>query len=60
MVNFERYLTGSHLIQKYFPDFRTPVDIDWIVFDPDLCALTRACVEEFHYLPCSPHREMTP
>ncbi len=60
MTNFEKYLTGSHLIRKHFPDFRTPVDIDWIVFDPEHCAQTVACVEEFHYLPCSPHREMTP
>lgn len=60
MAQIEKYLTGSRLVRKYFPDFREPVDIDWIVFDPDHVAPTVVGVEEFHYLPCSPHREMTP
>lgn len=60
MAQIEKYLTGSRLIQKLFPDFRKPVDVDWIVFDPEHCAPTVVGVEEYHYLPCSPHREMTP
>ena len=58
-----KILFGSTLIKKLFPDFRTPNDIDWIVFDPDESKRTDtgSCIEEFHYLPLAPrNREMNP
>jgi hypothetical protein len=54
------FLTGSKLAKRYFPDFREPHDTDWIVFDPEDVKKTIPGVEEFHLLPCSPMREMTP
>lgn len=52
-------LFGSTLIKKHFPDFREPNDIDWITSDP--CQLKPSSpIEEYHFLPFAPDREMTP
>jgi hypothetical protein len=53
------YLFGSHLIRKYFADFREPRDIDWVTNDKsELRESSKE--EEFYYIPFSPDREMTP
>ena len=52
------YLFGSHLIKKYFNDFRVPNDIDWVTNDiSELKKSTKD--EEFYFIPFSPDREMT-
>ena len=52
------YLFGSHLIKKYFNDFRVPNDIDWITNDiSELKKSTKD--EEYYFIPFSPDREMT-
>ncbi len=53
------HLFGSHLIKKYFPEFRTPKDIDWVTND---ITKLKTCnrQEEYYHIPCSPNREMTP
>jgi len=53
------HLFGSSLIKKYFPDFRKPNDIDWVTNDKSKLKESSK-EEEFHYIPCSPDREMTP
>jgi hypothetical protein len=60
MNNGEKYLFGSALTKKYFPDFRAPKDVDWVVFDKNDTVKTITGVEEYHFLPVAPHREMTP
>lgn len=55
------YLFGSHLIKKYFPDFRIPFDIDWVTNDLGLYnSKISSSKEEYHYIPFSPNREMIP
>jgi hypothetical protein len=54
------YLFGSHLIKKYFDDFRTPNDIDWITNDESEMKNSIVGKEEYYYMPFSPDREMTP
>lgn len=56
----EKYLFGSALTKKYFPEYRTPNDIDWVVFDKDKEKDSVITLEEYYYLPVAPHREMTP
>lgn len=56
----EKYLVGSTLLKKYFSDYRNPNDTDWVVFDKEHCKQSIVGKEEFHYLPVSPRREMTP
>jgi hypothetical protein len=52
------YLFGSHLIKKYFNDFRVPNDIDWVTNDiSELKKSTKD--EEYYFIPFSPDREMT-
>ena len=52
------YLFGSHLIKKYFNDFRVPNDIDWVTNDiSELKKSTKN--EEYYFIPFSPDREMT-
>jgi len=49
---------GSTLIKKYFPDFRTPKDIDWVY--KDISEMKKSVPgEEYHFMPFSPNREMT-
>ena len=54
------YIFGSHLIKKYFPDFREPKDIDWVT--NDIKKLNNSIVgkEEYYFIQFSPDREMTP
>jgi hypothetical protein len=54
------HLFGSHLINKYFDDFRTPNDIDWITNDESEMKNSIVGKEEYYYMPFSPDREMTP
>ena len=52
------YLFGSHLIKKYFNDFRVPNDIDWVTNEiSELKKSTKN--EEYYFIPFSPDREMT-
>jgi hypothetical protein len=53
------HLFGSHLIKKYFSDFREPNDIDWVTNDKSKLK-DSSKEEEFYYIPFSPNREMTP
>ena len=47
------YLFGSHLIKKYFNDFRVPNDIDWVTNDiSELKKSTKD--EEYYFIPFSP------
>ena len=44
------YLFGSHLIKKYFNDFRVPNDIDWVTNDiSELKKSTKD--EEYYFIP---------
>ena len=54
------YLFGSHLIKKYFDDFRKPNDIDWVTNDESEIKKSIVGEEEYYYIPFSPDREMTP
>lgn len=52
------YLFGSHLIKKYFNDFRVPNDIDWVT--NDIYELKKSTKDvEYYFIPFSPDREMT-
>lgn len=53
------FLFGSTLTKKLFPDFRDPQDVDWVVFDKEKVQDSIQGKVEYHYLPCSPKREMT-
>ena len=53
------HLFGSHLIKKYFDDFRTPNDIDWVTNDESEMKKSIIGKEEYYYMPFSPDREMT-
>jgi hypothetical protein len=53
------HLFGSHLIKKYFDDFRTPNDIDWVTNDESEMKKSIVGKEEYYYMPFSPDREMT-
>ena len=56
-----KFLFGSRLTKKYFPDFREPNDTDWIVFSEEEAKQNTVIgKEEFHFLPCSPKRELLP
>ena len=52
------YLFGSHLIKKYFPEFREPNDIDYVTNDKSKLKTSKKG-EEYYYIPDSPSREMT-
>ena len=54
------YLFGSHLIKKYFDDFRKTNDIDWVTNDESEIKKSIVGEEEYYYIPFSPDREMTP
>lgn len=54
------YLFGSQLIKKYFSDFRTPNDTDWVTNIKENMRPSKIGVEEYYYMPFSPSREMTP
>jgi len=54
------YIFGSHLIKKYFPDFRKPNDIDWVTNDANKLGKSIIGKEEYYFIPFSPDREMTP
>ena len=47
------------MIKKYFDDFRTPNDIDWITNDESEMKKSIVGKEEYYYMPFSPDREMT-
>ncbi len=54
------HLFGSHLIKKYYSDFREPKDIDWVTNDKSKMKQSSIGSEEYYYIPFSPDREMTP
>lgn len=55
------YLFGSTLIKKYFNDFRSPNDIDWVSNNEDeIKNKIPIKGEEYYFIPFSPNREMTP
>jgi len=54
------HLFGSHLIKKYYSDFRKPNDIDWVTNDESEMKKSIIGKEEYYYIPFTPDREMTP
>ena len=54
------HLFGSHLIKKYYSDFRKPNDIDWVTNDESEMKKSIIGEEEYYYIPFTPDREMTP
>lgn len=55
------HLFGSTLIKKYFSDFRTPNDIDWVSNNEnEIKDKSPLKGEEYYFLPFAPDREMTP
>ena len=58
------FLFGSNLIKKYFPDFRNPVDVDFVTnsiteYNTEYFNIIKK-ETELHFLPLAPNREMTP
>jgi len=54
------HLFGSHLIKKYYSDFREPNDIDWVTNNKSEMKKSIIGKEEYYYIPFTPDREMTP
>jgi len=56
------YIFGSHLLKKYFPNFRNPNDTDYVTNSLDEFNENKVNLDsntELYYIPMSPDREMT-